>query len=109
MAGNEPGVGPQQRTGNVVGLDIDRASQKLDLKSLENTSLPALNSMLNRVGGVQKSLAAFQGMVRASDDNDLLPFSCRLAISEQRALLDDFRSLWGQVLLPAGRAILNGG
>ena len=28
--------------GNVVGLDIDHASQKLDLKSLETTSLPTL-------------------------------------------------------------------
>jgi len=29
----------------------------------------ALNTMLNRLDGMQKSLAAFQGMVRASDDD----------------------------------------
>ena len=28
--------------GNIVGLDIDHASQKLDLKTLEAVSLPAL-------------------------------------------------------------------
>lgn len=30
--------------GNIVGIDIDRASQKLDLKSLETVSLPALTA-----------------------------------------------------------------
>ncbi|MBZ5662952.1 MAG: DUF2283 domain-containing protein [Acidobacteriia bacterium] len=29
---------------NIVGIDIDRASQKLDLKSLETVSLPALTA-----------------------------------------------------------------
>jgi uncharacterized protein YuzE len=28
--------------GNIVGIDIDRASQKLDLKTLEAVSLPAV-------------------------------------------------------------------
>jgi len=32
--------------GNIVGIDIDRASQKLDLKSLETVSLPALTTKL---------------------------------------------------------------
>jgi len=32
--------------GNVVGIDIDRASQKLDLKTLEAVSLPALATKL---------------------------------------------------------------
>jgi uncharacterized protein YuzE len=30
--------------GNIVGIDIDRASQKLDLKTLETVSLPALTA-----------------------------------------------------------------
>lgn len=30
--------------GNVVGIDIDRASQKLDLKTLETIALPALTT-----------------------------------------------------------------
>ena len=29
--------------GNVVGIDIEHASQKIDLKSLETISLPTLN------------------------------------------------------------------
>ena len=32
--------------GNIVGIDIDRASQKLDLKSLETVSLPTLTAKL---------------------------------------------------------------
>lgn len=32
--------------GNVVGIDIDHASQKLDLKTLEAVSLPALATKL---------------------------------------------------------------
>ena len=32
--------------GNIVGIDIDRASQKLDLKTLEAVSLPALATKL---------------------------------------------------------------
>jgi uncharacterized protein YuzE len=32
--------------GNIVGLDIDHASQKLDLKTLEAVSLPALATRL---------------------------------------------------------------
>jgi uncharacterized protein YuzE len=32
--------------GNIVGLDIDHASQKLDLKTLEAVSLPALTAKL---------------------------------------------------------------
>jgi uncharacterized protein YuzE len=32
--------------GNIVGLDIDHASQKLDLKTLEAVSLPALATKL---------------------------------------------------------------
>ena len=32
--------------GNIVGIDIDRASQKLDLNSLEAISLPALTTKL---------------------------------------------------------------
>ena len=33
--------------GNIVGIDIDRASQKLDLKTLETVSLPALTAQLS--------------------------------------------------------------
>jgi uncharacterized protein YuzE len=32
--------------GNVVGIDIDHASQKLDLRTLEAVSLPALATKL---------------------------------------------------------------
>jgi uncharacterized protein YuzE len=32
--------------GNIVGIDIDHASQKLDLKTLEAVSLPALATRL---------------------------------------------------------------
>jgi uncharacterized protein YuzE len=32
--------------GNIVGIDIDHASQKLDLKTLEAVSLPALATKL---------------------------------------------------------------
>jgi uncharacterized protein YuzE len=32
--------------GNVVGIDIDHASQKLDLKTLEAVSFPALTAKL---------------------------------------------------------------
>jgi uncharacterized protein YuzE len=32
--------------GNIVGIDIDRASQKLDLETLETVSLPALTARL---------------------------------------------------------------
>ena len=31
------------KNGNVIGIDIDRASKKLDLKSLETKSLPTIN------------------------------------------------------------------
>ena len=34
--------------GNIVGIDIDHASQKLDLGSLEAISLPALTTRLAR-------------------------------------------------------------
>ncbi len=33
--------------GNIVGIDIDRASQKLDLNTLETVSLPALTARLS--------------------------------------------------------------
>jgi uncharacterized protein YuzE len=33
--------------GNIVGIDIDRASQKLDLKTFEAVSLPALTARLS--------------------------------------------------------------
>ena len=33
--------------GNIVGIDIDRASQKLDLKTLETVSLPAPTARLS--------------------------------------------------------------
>lgn len=33
--------------GNIVGIDIDRASQKLDLKTLETVSLPPLTARLS--------------------------------------------------------------
>jgi uncharacterized protein YuzE len=33
--------------GNVVGIDIDHASQKLDLKTLETVSVPALTARLS--------------------------------------------------------------
>lgn len=32
--------------GNVVGLDIEHASEKLDLQSLETVSLPALTTKI---------------------------------------------------------------
>jgi hypothetical protein len=34
--------------GNIVGIDIDRTSQKLDLKTLETVFLPALTARLSR-------------------------------------------------------------
>jgi len=46
-----------------------RASLRFSLEARNATT--ALHSMLNRVDGMQKTLAAFQGMVRSSDDNDL--------------------------------------
>jgi uncharacterized protein YuzE len=33
--------------GDIVGIDIDRASQKLDLKTLEAVSVPALTTRLS--------------------------------------------------------------
>ena len=33
--------------GNIAGIDIDHASQKLDLKTLETVSLPALTARLS--------------------------------------------------------------
>jgi uncharacterized protein YuzE len=33
--------------GNIVGIDIDRASQKLDLETLETVSLPTLTARLS--------------------------------------------------------------
>jgi uncharacterized protein YuzE len=33
--------------GNIVGIDIDHASQKLDLKTLETVCLPALTARLS--------------------------------------------------------------
>ncbi len=33
--------------GNIVGIDIDHASQKLDLKTLETVALPALTAKLS--------------------------------------------------------------
>jgi uncharacterized protein YuzE len=32
--------------GNIVGIDIEHASEKLDLKTLETTALPALTTKL---------------------------------------------------------------
>ncbi len=32
--------------GNIVGIDIEHASQKLDLKTLETVSLPAVSSKI---------------------------------------------------------------
>jgi len=54
-------------------LKIDSENFRASLRfSLEaRNAVSALHTMLNRVDGMQKSLAAFQGMVRASDDNDL--------------------------------------
>ena len=54
-------------------LKIDAENSRAALRfSLEaRNAVSALNTMLNRVDGMQKSLAAFQGMVRSSDDNDL--------------------------------------
>ena len=54
-------------------LKIDPENFRASLRfSLEGrNAVSALNTMLNRVDGMQKALAAFQGMVRASDDNDL--------------------------------------
>ncbi len=34
-------------SGNIVGIDIDHASQKLDLKTLETVSIPALSTHLS--------------------------------------------------------------
>lgn len=33
-------------TGNIVGMDIDQASKKLDLKTLETIDLPALKTKI---------------------------------------------------------------
>jgi len=54
-------------------LKIDPGNFRASLRfSLEGrNAVSALNTMLNRIDGMQKSLAAFQGMVRGSDDNDL--------------------------------------
>jgi hypothetical protein len=54
-------------------LKIDPENFRAALRfSLEGrNAVSALNTMLNRVDGMQKSLAAFQGMVRSSEDNDL--------------------------------------
>ena len=46
-----------------------RASLRFSLEA--RNAATALNTMLNRVDAMQKTLTAFQGMVRASDDNDL--------------------------------------
>jgi photosystem II stability/assembly factor-like uncharacterized protein len=54
-------------------LKIDPENFRASLRfALEGrNAVSALNTMLNRVDGMQKSLAAFQGMVRSSDDEDL--------------------------------------
>ena len=54
-------------------LKIDPENFRASLRfSLEGrNAVSALNTMLNRVDGMQKTLAAFQGMVRASDDDNL--------------------------------------
>jgi hypothetical protein len=46
-----------------------RASLRFALEG--RNAISALNTMLNRVDAMQKSLTAFQTMVRSSDDNDL--------------------------------------
>jgi photosystem II stability/assembly factor-like uncharacterized protein len=46
-----------------------RASLRFSLEG--RNAVSALNTMLNRVDAMQKTLTAFQGMVRSSDDNDL--------------------------------------
>jgi len=52
-------------------LKIDAENFRASLRfALEGrNAVSALNTMLNRLDGMQKSLAAFQGMVRASDDD----------------------------------------
>jgi len=54
-------------------LKIDPENFRASLRySLEGrNAVSALNTMLNRVDAMQKSLTAFQTMVRSSDDNDL--------------------------------------
>jgi hypothetical protein len=54
-------------------VQIDPSEFRAQLKfALEGrNAVTALNTMLNRVDGMQKTLAAFQTMVRSSDDNDL--------------------------------------
>jgi hypothetical protein len=54
-------------------LKIDPENFRASLRfALEGrNAVSALNTMLNRVDAMQKSLTAFQGMVRSSDDNDL--------------------------------------
>ena len=54
-------------------LKIDPENFRAALRySLEvRNEVTALNTMLNRVDAMQKTLSAFQGTVRASDDNDL--------------------------------------
>jgi len=46
-----------------------RASLRFSLEARNATT--ALNTLLNRVDAMQKTLTAFQGMVRGSDDDDL--------------------------------------
>jgi hypothetical protein len=46
-----------------------RASLRFSLEA--RNAVTALHTMLNRVDAMQKTLTAFQGMVRSSDDNDL--------------------------------------
>ena len=42
--------------GNVVGIDIDHASQKLDLKTVETVSLPVLTTKQRKVASGLRSL-----------------------------------------------------
>ena len=88
-------------------LKIDPENFRASLRfSLEvRNSVSALNTMLNRVDGMQKTLSAFQGMVRGSDDNDLkkkfqplMPKAFQLG-RKLRALKD---SVYNSELQPAG-------
>jgi photosystem II stability/assembly factor-like uncharacterized protein len=88
-------------------VKIDPSEFRAQLKfALEGrNAVSALNTMLNRVDGMQKTLAAFQATVRSSDDNNLkkkyepLTGKARELGQKLRALKD---SVYNSELQPSG-------
>ena len=54
-----------------IKIDPSEFRAQLNFALEGRNAVSALNTMLNRVDGMQKTLAAFQGTVRSSDDNEL--------------------------------------